>query len=331
MRPLFLGSLFMPAILLIKTSSLGDVVHNLPVVDDIMQHFPNATVDWVVEENFVDIPALHPQVRHVLPIAIRRWRRQWWKPAVWDEVAGFAQVANQAVYDCVIDTQGLLKSAWLAWQIKAPRCGYARDSIREPLAAWVYDRRVSVAKTLHAVERNRQLVGKALGYTPETAVHYGLTVTPLQADWLPKAPYAVLLHATSRADKQWSEAAWQTLQVELAARGVISILPWGSAVEYARAQRLAQATNSSIVTPRLSVADAAALLAGSQVVVGVDTGLTHLAVAVGVPVIALYVQSKPSLTGVYGGQAPLLSLGSLGQAPSLATVVATLNTWGIGQ
>lgn len=319
----------MPAILLIKTSSLGDVVHNLPVVDDIMQHFPNATVDWVVEENFVDIPALHPQVRHVLPVAIRRWRKRWWAADVWNEVAAFREIAQAGAYDCVIDTQGLLKSAWLTWQIDAPRAGYAWRCAREPLASWVYHRRLWVDKNLHAVERNRQLVGQALGYTPPPLVCYGLSIPPLQAAWLPTQPYAVLLHATSRADKEWSPAAWQALQTWLATHHIASILPWGTVAEASHAQLLVQGQTNSVVAPRLSVADAARLLAGARVVVGVDTGLTHLAVAVGVPVIALYVHSQPSLTGVYGGQAPLLSLGTQGHPPALEDVLITLNQWGI--
>ncbi len=198
-------------ILLVKTSSLGDVIHNLPVLTDIRRRWPDATVDWCVEENFAAIPRLHPGLHRVLPVAVRRWRKHLLQAGTWREIAAFRAVARATAYDLVLDTQGLVKSALLARQAAGPRVGYDAGSAREPLAARSYDRCFAVSRELHAVVRNRQLAAQALGYVLDDALDYGIAAPPLAADWLPASPYAVLLTATSRDDKLWPESHWIAL------------------------------------------------------------------------------------------------------------------------
>lgn len=310
-------------ILLVKTSSLGDVIHNLPVASDIHRHFPQARIDWCVEESFVAIPRLHPAVGRIVPVAVRRWRKALLQAATWREMLEFQQRVREVDYDLVLDTQGLAKSALLASRANGIVAGYASDSARESLAARFYDRHYSVDRQLHAVVRNRQLAGAALGYRVDDAVDYGIAAVAQDFDWLPEKPYLVLLTATSRDDKLWPEARWVELGGKLAALGLQAVLPAGSPLERERASRLAAAIPGAVAAPRLRIDTLASLLAGAQAVVGVDTGLTHLAVALTVPTVALYTATEPGLTGVYGSGFHR-NLGGTGQCPGVAEVLAEL-------
>lgn len=314
-----------PRILLVKTSSLGDVLHNLPVVTDIMRHYPHAQIDWLVEEGFYALPKLHPAVQRVIPVAVRRWRKKLWQAATWREMIGLGQALRQQQYDFVIDTQGLIKSAWLARQAHGLRCGFDQHSAREALAAHSYQRTFAVAKGQHAVERNRQLVAQALGYELDTPTDYGIhpPVLPPPA-WLPTEKYVVLLHATSRDDKLWEEARWVELATRLQQQGYVCVLPWGSTTEQARSQRLTAQIPHAVTPPKLDLPTLAALLGGAHAVVGVDTGLAHLAAALDRPTIGIYTSTDPVLTGLHGG-ARICNLGGIAQSPSVETVWGSLS------
>jgi heptosyltransferase I len=321
------ASLFRPimaSILLVKTSSLGDVVHNLPVVSDIRRRLPDSLIDWVVEEPFADIPRLHEGVRNVFPIAVRRWRKTPLSRKTWGEIAAVKHALRDQPYDHIIDTQGLIKSALVARLAHGRHSGYAALAAREPHAAHFYDATYVIPKNLHAVERNRWLTAAALDYLPEGPLEYGITAPALTADWLPSGPYAVLLTATSRADKLWADCNWLTVAGELAQRGLASVLPGGTDEERGRAQRLAVNMRRGVAAPALSVREVAKLLAGAPIVIGVDTGLTHLAAALGRPVIALFGGSDPLLTGVFRDHGAL-NLGRLGALPSPTEVGAAIS------
>jgi len=313
-------------ILLVKTSSLGDVIHNLPVASDIRRRLPEARIGWVVEENFAEIPRLHPAVEQVFPVAVRRWRKRLLSASTWREIGAYRRAVHRPAgadfWDAVLDTQGLVKSALLAAQARGPKLGHAASSAREPLAARCYERGCDIPKALHAVERNRRLAAAALGYAlDDLPLDYGIAAPPLQADWLPKGDYAVLLTATSRADKEWPEADWRALGAALNATGLRCVLPGGSPAERARAARLARDLGRAVAAPPLNLTELAGLMASARVVVGVDTGLVHLAAALARPTLALYCGSDPALTGVLGGGA-YLNLGGLGAPPGAAEVVA---------
>lgn len=311
----------MPKILLVKTSSLGDVIHNLPVVGDIRMHFPEAEIDWVAEESFAVIPLLHPGVKNVLPVALRRWRKTPFARRTRDEIHGFIRRLRENTYDIILDSQGLLKSALIARLARGSRAGLDRRSAREPLAALFYDYAVAVEKNRHAVERNRLLAGQVLGYTPDTPADYGIAAPEAALPWLPGGAYAVLLHATSRDEKLWAEENWIALGSRFHEQGMCCVLPWGNDAERARSERLAARIPGAEVAPRLDLGEAAALLARARAAVGVDTGLAHLAAALNVPTVALYCATEPGLTGVYGG-ATAVNLGSMGRPPTAAEALA---------
>lgn len=310
-------------ILLVKTSSLGDVIHNLPVVSDIRRHFPDAAVDWCVEENFAAIPRLHPAVGEIIPVAIRRWRKKLFQAQTWREFGAFGRQMQAHNYDAVIDTQGLLKSAWLARRARGPLSGYAADSAREPVASRFYERHFSVPTSEHAVVRNRLLVAAALGYAIEGGPDYGIAPPAAQFDWLPEQPFVVFLTATSRDDKLWPESHWVELGRQLGALGYIAILPAGSVPERERAARLAAAIPEAIAAPPMSIPQLAALLGAARAAVGVDTGLSHLAVALKIPTVALYTATDPGLTGVLGSGF-FRNLGGKAQIPTVSAVLDEL-------
>jgi heptosyltransferase-1 len=313
------------SIILIKTSSLGDVLHNLPVVTDICKNFPDAHIDWVAEETFAALPLLHPRVKHVIPVAIRRWRKSWWQARA--EMQASRRALRARRYDLALDTQGLLKSALITRCIPAPRSGYDRNSARESLASLLYDHTYAVERNQHAVERNRQLAAQALGYTLQSPADYGIAAPAVALPWLPGEPYAVLLHATSRDDKLWDEQNWVALGQHLSRAGMRTILPWGSEQERSRSERLRNAIPGAVCPPRINLAEAAALLGGARAVAGVDTGLSHLAAALGAPTIGIYTATDPGLTGLYAGKR-VLNLGTAGQPPAISTVIAALDKIG---
>jgi lipopolysaccharide heptosyltransferase I len=305
----------MKKILLVKTSSLGDVVHNFPVASDIRRHLPEARVDWVVEEPYAALVALHPAVRRVIPVAMRRWRRGLLGHRTWKEIAEFRRLSQSEAYDAVVDTQGLVKSAVLARAARGRRHGYDAASAREPLAARLYDVTHHVARAQHAVRRNRMLAAAALGYRLADGPDYGI-VAPATAQ--PES-YCVLLHGSSRADKLWPEDAWIDLGRSIESRAMRCLLPWGSEDERLRSERIAAALERAVVPGPMALDRLAGVLRGARAVAGVDTGLTHLAAALTRPVAAIYIASDPKLTGVVGA-GPVRNLGGPGHAPTAAEV-----------
>jgi heptosyltransferase I len=311
----------MPRILLVKTSSLGDVIHNLPVASDIARHLPGATVDWVCEAPYAELVALHPAVRRALPVHLRHLKKHLLSPAAWREFSANRRAIAAEKYDLVLDTQGLVKSAWIATFAQGPRAGYTRDSAREPMASRFYQRTYSVSRELHAVVRNRELAAQALGYAASGPADYGLKTPSNNALGLAPGSYAVFLHATSRADKQWPIDRWRALGAILATQGLSVVLPWGSQAEHAASAAIALPIRSAIVPPRMGLSEAASVLAGASLVVGVDTGLAHLAVATGTPTIGIYTATHAALTGLHGGP-NAINLGGAGQPPPLEEVVS---------
>ena len=315
----------MPRFLFIKTSSLGDVVHNCPAVSDVARCVPGAEIDWVVEDSFAEIAALHARVRRVIPVSIRRWRSGLLSSTTWSEFLAFREQLRAQRYDAVIDSQGLVKSALIAAMAQGRRHGFDRASAREPFAARFYDV-LHAVPSQHAVERNRLLAAAALGYELPQTCDYGLRAEgqpPLGA----RTPYAILLTMTSRGDKLWAEERWRSLGQWLEARGLQCLLPWGSEEERRRSARIATAIPGAVVPQRMPLAGLARLARDARCVIGVDTGLAHLSAALGVPVVGLYRGSDPALTGLHGN-GRVRNLGGAGRPPEVAAVQEALAALG---
>lgn len=309
-------------VLIVRTSSMGDLIHTFPALTELTRHYPNVQISWLTEENFAEIPALHPAVSEVIPLAWRRWRKSLFTAATWREVAALKQRLAHGGWDVVVDLQGLLKSALPARWTNAPLTGYDRHSIRESLACFLYDKTHAVSWELPAVARCRLLLGKAFGYQPDGVAEFGIQAG-VRLAWLPTAEYAVLLHATSKASKEWPEAHWIALGQRLLADGINSVLPWGNAQERERAERLASQIPQALAAPKLNLTDAAALLGHADAVIGVDTGLTHLANALNKPLVAIYTDTDPQATGVVESERAR-NLGGFSQCPTVEQVWQTL-------
>ena len=308
-------------LLIVKTSSMGDVVHALPVVADVLRHDPGASIEWLVEGAYAAIPQLHPGVKRVVPMAWRKWRHSLLSGATWRAMRGLRAELRREPYDLVLDLQGLIKSAMWAHQAIGPVAGYDRRSVREPQAAWAYQRTAAVGRDVHAVQRCRLLAAAHLGYAaPTDAPDFGLRA-PARG-WGPKAPYAVLIPNASRKEKLWPERHWVAVGKRLRERGLIPLVLWGADEEQTLAERIA-ADCEGDVPPFLRVGEMAAVLAGARQVVGLDTGFTHLAAALGRPTLGIYCDHEPGLAGITGS-GPVASIGGKWQVPSRNDVFALL-------
>ncbi|MGB7194492.1 MAG: lipopolysaccharide heptosyltransferase I [Collimonas pratensis] len=323
-------------ILIVRVSSLGDVVHNMPMVSDIRRHFPTANIDWVVEEGYTRLVRMNPDVRRIIPIALRRWRRSLLSAATRAEIAKFRKQLKQNTYDVVFDTQGLLKTSVVMRMARlAPngrRIGLANateGSGYEPLSRIFHTKSIKVGLHTHAVLRAREVAAQALGYSADGAADFNLRPVAMKpADlpaWLPAVPYAVFFHGTARAAKQWSNANWVRIAALLAERGLLVLLPWGSAAEKSNAEQLASQMSNARVLPKLPLIEAVLLAQRAALVIGVDTGLTHIAAAFNRPTIELYCDSPRWKTE--GNWSPqIINLGEIGMPPTVEQVAQAVDT-----
>lgn len=289
-------------VLIVKTSSMGDVIHTLPALTDAGKALSAITFDWVVEENFSEVPRWHPLVKNVIPVALRRWRKNIFTQKARQEWQAFRQRVRATQYDLIIDAQGLLKSAFLALNTRGKRCGFDFRSARDPLAAFFYHQRFSTAKVKeqHAVTRVRDLFSQALGYTlPVTVPDYGIDRQRFLQESRAEH-YLVFLHGTTWATKHWPEEYWIELAKLASDKGFSIKLPWGNPSEEERALRIAATCLRAEVLPRQNLLGMARVLAGAKAIVAVDTGLGHLAAALDVPTVSLYGPTNPVLTGALG-------------------------------
>lgn len=320
-------------ILIIKTSSMGDIIHCLPVIADIRAHLPEARIDWVVEESFVDIPRMHAGINQITPVSIRRWRKQLFSKKTWAEISAFKH--SLAEYDAVIDCQGLTKSALISLLTKGVRHGFDWRSGRDSFASVFYAKKHPVSLKQDAVARNRALVAQALGYAkPSTAPDYGISshrpATRMDIGSQTDANmrnYVLALHGTSRDSKLWPTSHWIALGKALAEKNLNLMLPWASDAELNRANEIAQNLSNVKVLPKLGIAQLAPIISQAQAAIGVDTGLTHLAAALNIPTIAIYTDSDPALNGVIAGaQANAANLGNIGETPTVEEVLVKFET-----
>ena len=322
-------------ILIVRVSSLGDVVHNMPMVADIRRFYPDAAIDWVVEEAYTELVALNGAVRKVIPLALRRWRKSILRAATRAEMAAFYRQLQEEAYDYVFDTQGLLKTSVVMrlarLNVGGRRVGLGNATLGsgyEPISRMFHDLSVPVGLRTHAVERARIVAAKAMGYAidhkpPEFNLAPPSTRATSSA-WLPDAPYAAFFHGTARAAKQWPQQHWIDLGRHLQGRGLPVMLPWGSEDERKTAQAIQAQLPNAAVLPKLPLMEAILLAQRAALVVGVDTGLTHVAAAYCRPTVEIYGDSPRWKTE--GDWSPnIVNLGEEGARPGVADVIAAVS------
>lgn len=336
---------------------MGDLVHALPAVTDIARAYPHAQIDWLAERPFDAIARLHPAVHRVIPVAWRKWRKSLWRGETRHLMHDFWQQLRQDEYDVVIDLQGLLKSAAMTRMTRLSKssptdlnglqphlgyCGYDKNSIREPAAAYAYQHHFAVSRQGTSVARNRQLAAAALAYPLGDVIDFGLYNFPVPTDWSflnnnanatqpPQPPWVALIHGASRDEKLWDEANWVQLIEHLATQGQRCLLLWGSDAERVRSERLYDVAVAAgvasellpIVPPFLTIAQVAQCLAVSQAVVGLDSGFTHLAAALARPTVGIYADFDPQLAALTGVNY-CVGLGGVGTPPSAEAVIQQL-------
>lgn len=309
-------------LLVVKTSSMGDVVHATPVVHDILRVYRDAQIDWLVEAPFAAIPQMLTGVRRVLPMAWRKWRHSLFSRRTWRAMGELRAELRREPYDVVLDLQGLLKSALWARQAAGPVAGYNAASAREPLAARLYRYHVDVAREQHAVQRCRLLAAGHLGLpAPVDPPVFGLRAP--EPNWLPHGAYSVLIPNASRKEKLWPERHWVAVGRRLLERGLPPVVLWGTDDEQTLAERIAAGCEGD-VPPFLKVGEMASLLERATQVVGLDTGFTHLAAAFGRPTLGVYCDHEPGLAGITG-PGRVASIGGKHQVPSRQEVLDLLD------
>lgn len=290
-------------ILVVRLSSLGDILHLFPAISDLRSRFPEAEIHWLVEPAFAEMAGWHAAVDKVIAVPLRRNKKTWWR------IPGLLRHLKKQLkaehYDLVIDAQGLIKSAMLSRLPGVDVYGFSADSARESLAARFYKKTASVATGLHVVEKNRQLIAELFGADANTPADFGLAAFRERQMELPEhlKSFAgknciVLLHGTTWNSKYWPEASWQELIGMLVRQGFRCLLPWGNEEERLRALRLAGGDGEAL--PKLSLDELTGLLLHTQGFVSVETGIGHLATVLDVPGIMLHGPTDPGYSGILG-------------------------------
>lgn len=288
-------------VLLVKLSSMGDLVQTLPAISDAVNALPGITFDWVVDEAFAEVPSWHPAVQQVIRSAHRRWRRNLWSSGRGGELKSFWRQLRAQRYDLVLDAQTSLKSAVVTRMARGPKMGPDKHSVHEYGAHWAYNRRVAVGQDLHAIDRWRLLFARGLGYPlPDSAPDFGLTGVNWPQHSVTSRPYLVAVTNASWPSKCLPDSVWRELIAKAAGQGMDVLLPWGAAAERERAERIAQGLDNAIVLPRLGLTELAGILNSAEGAVCNDTGLAHIAAALGRPCVTAYGPTDPNLIAAIG-------------------------------
>lgn len=329
-----------PKILLVKLSSLGDVLHNLPIVWDLRTRLPDAQIDWVVEEGYVHLlkPLLSRDgfrgIDRIIPFGLRRWKKNLFSLATWKEFFSFKKILQSTAYDVLIETQGLLKSAIVCSlankssdAVIAGLANATEFSGYEPLARSFYNQSVQVPVQCHAVDRSRWVMCSAFDWPllersniPQFYLKKFIENIPKSAVLGLSPPYVLCFHSTAREAKRWANEHWVALGKDLAARGYQVIFPWGSAAERAVSVLLAEQVSGGFVPPRFSIEEAFAVISGADLTVGVDTGLTHLAAVLDKPTVEIYCDSPRWKTEGYWSNR-ICNVGDIQTPPTVKEVL----------
>lgn len=291
----------MKRILIVKLTSLGDLIHTLPAISDVHRIYPDLAIDWMIDESFQEVALFHPAIRRIYTTNHRKWLKNWSSVQSHHAIYKLLTCVRKTKYDLIIDAQGNYKSAFLTLFSKGRKAGYDRLSAPEKVASIAYHNGYFAPKVEHAIHRLRRLFSLALSYPfPLTDPDYGIDIKRFSEPSVPlPADYVTFIHSAGWQTKLWPESHWQDLIQQTIESGYKVLLPWGSPVEEERAKRL-QISKDAIVLPKLTLKELGYILQKSKAAVSVDTGLSHLAAALNIPCIDLYGPTPPNLIGAFG-------------------------------
>jgi heptosyltransferase I len=280
---------------------MGDLIHTLPALSDAKKRHPEIRFDWVAEQAFAEIPSWHAAVEDTIPIRLRSFKRQPFSSKVHEETVLALRRLRSRRYEYIIDAQGLIKSAAVGCLARGDfRAGMDWSSCKEGAASLAYRKRFKIDRNRHAIDRIRELFAKIFEYDyDDIQLDYGLNRRKF-GSFPAKRPYVVFLHGTSAEKKLWNNVEWIQLARFADETDFDVLLPWGNSEERLRAETLASTGRNLTVLPSMGLTEMAGVLAGARGVVGVDTGLSHLAAALGTPATTLYLATSPWLTGTRG-------------------------------
>ena len=283
---------------------MGDVLHLLPALSDLAAQFPNVKIDWMVEDSFSEIPTWHASVDRVISVSTRQWRS--FNKQNSKEFISFVNLLRQESYHAVVDAQGLMKSAGLSkfarLESGGKRIGFSADSIKETFAARLYSKPIRVKKNQHAIDRLRQLFAGGFDYKlPTSPVDYGIHL-PHKVSKERVHNTILFFPSTTWASKHLPDQHWRDLLDLVIDDGYRVKISWGNEEEKRRAQWIAQDRQDVEVLPKSSLGELAKILLNSAGAIAVDTGLGHMAAALGVPAVSVYGATDAKLTGAVGDE-----------------------------
>jgi lipopolysaccharide heptosyltransferase I len=294
-------------------SALGDLVFALPVLHALHRELPGCRVDWLAEDRCAGLPRSHPLVAETLVFPRREWRGGRGFLSLWRHLRG---LARREPYDLILDLQSNLKSALHLWHLRGRKAGFARPLAREGAHRFL-DLRAPDPGPVHRSRRDLAVLAAA-GIAPGEPVFAGWPLPGAPPLALPPRPF-VLLHCgvTSYGrDKEWPEERWAALARGLRAAGRAPYALWTPA-DRPRIERIAAAADGSLL-PAPPTPDLAALMAlcdAAELLVGTDSGPTHLAAMRGTPVVALFGPTDPRLYAPPGPRARVVYPGAPGEPP----------------
>lgn len=311
----------MKRILIVKITSMGDIIQTLPALTDAAYAVPGIRFDWVVEESFKEIPLLHPSVDKIITLPYRKWKKNIKQSIMSGEISQFLSQLRSQHYDMVIDTQSNLKSAFVSLLTKGVRCGVDRESVREYGAHFAYQKKITVSRDQNHAERMRQIMATFLGYErPNTLINYGINQATLpRLDFTLPEKFIFIVPIASTLNKLWPEPFWQEVINDIVSSGYDVVLPWWSPEEKERVLRLKNKSEHVHLIPPLNLTQKASVLAKATASISLDTGLAHMAAALNVPNVSLYGPSSAKLTGTYGNKQLHVSANGPSCAPCLRT------------
>lgn len=295
-------------ILVVRLSSLGDILHLFPAVSDLRNRFPDAEIHWLVEPAFAEAVSWHSAIDKVITVALRAHKKTWWKLPVL--MSKLQRKLQREKYDVVLDAQGLLKSAVLSRLAGVGVYGFDASSAREAIATKLYKKTAHIPDGLHIIEKNRQLVGQLFDADISQPADFGLDEFRQEQmqekltgvlEELSDQPYIVLLHGTTWNSKYWPESAWTELIAKFSQQGLRCLLPWGNEAELQRACRLqAAGGEKTLVLPKMSLTELMGMLLHASAFISVESGIGHLAAALDVPGVMLHGPTDPGYSGILG-------------------------------